>query len=132
MTERKPYQAPAIVHEQRYYIWRPETGRWHDSKTDATVEWHEWGDYRFSFDIRPDCSRFILCKPRKLPLPDGSIIDGPKLIGSGIIDREPGRGAAPIAVFDAPPAEELPWMLPFAIADKWAVMVARLRLSERS
>lgn len=111
--------------EQRYYVYDPATERWHDAQSGATVEWHVWGDYRFSFDIRSDCSRFIVVRPRRLP-PNGELVDGPKLIASGLID-ECSHGGAPLAIFDGPPAEALPTLLPIVVVDAWTAMRDRLR-----
>lgn len=106
------------------YVFDDLTGRWHDANTGAVVEWHDFdGVWRFSFDIRVDCSRFIVVKLKSTR--DG--VTTQVLVASGLIDPAPGRGAAPIAVFDLAPSEELPWMLPFAIADKWNEMRERLR-----
>jgi hypothetical protein len=77
----------------------------------GAVEWHTIGEYRVSFDVRADASRFIILGPPKDRRPN--------LIGKGLIDDTTG------ALFDEPhevPAEVLHQMLSY-----WRAMVERLR-----
>lgn len=70
------------------YVYKPELDRWLDARTGATTVWHEHDGYRFSFDIRPDASRFIILR-----------------VGPGPHDREPvakGLLDARVVMFDGP------------------------------
>lgn len=70
------------------------------------VEWHTHGQYRISFDVRPDASRFI-------------VVTGGECIARGLIDED-------YVVYDSPD-QKPPALVEQTLVRKWREMRARER-----
>lgn len=75
-----------------------------------TVEWHSFGEYRFSFDVRADASRFIIVRDKLRTL-----------LAKGLIEGGLSHAGTAFAIFDEPPNPDLEEVT-LRMLEKWTAM----------